>query len=71
MKTLRQLKNVLIGYSSDDIEKTVDIDDADELDIYGSLKGWSKEQVRKISSRLIHTIFESVATPSSLRGHLD
>ena len=52
MKTLRQLKNVLIGYTSDDIEDTVDIDDADELDIYGSLKGWTKEQVRKILRRL-------------------
>ena len=43
---------MLTGYSSDDLEDTVDIDDADELDIYGSLKGWSKEQVRKISRRL-------------------
>lgn len=51
IKTLRQLKNVLIGYSSNDLEDKVDIDDADELDIYGSLKGWSKEQLKVLKEK--------------------
>lgn len=51
METWQQLRNVLTGYSVEDIKNHLTIDSVDKLNLLGSLKGWSKEQLVELKKK--------------------
>lgn len=52
IETLKQLQNILTGYSIEDV-KNVIIDNVDKLDLYGTIGGWTMEQVMNTQTESI------------------